>query len=370
MRKAWPVTPLHWWKSAGRMVDVLAELPRAHGGALGRGELRSTPEDFVVREWLGFAADGEGEHWLLTVRKRDANTHWVAKQLAKLAQLDAREVGYAGLKDRHALCEQAFTVPVRSAWSAAWEGVAGEGFEVLQAQRHRRKLKPGALQGNDFHLTVRAFVGEPALVAARMQAIAAHGVPNYFGAQRFGLEGANLRRASDWFGGGAAPREHVQRSLALSAARAAIFNAVLAARVRAGSWNQLQSGDVANLDGSQSVFAVTVLDDTLRARCEQFDIHPTGLMAGKGLGKVQDAPAALEAEICTRHALLVEGLCRAGVEQQRRALRACPAQLSWQLQGDQLQLSFRLRRGAFATAVLHEVLENAFAQPLPEMAED
>src|SRR5262245_43488154 len=114
------------------MVDVLGTLPRAHGGAIGTGQLRSAPEDFVVREWLGFAADGDGEHWLLTVRKRDANTHWVAKQLARLAQLHPREVGYAGLKDRHALCEQAFTVPVRSALGSGWEGVAGEGFEVVR----------------------------------------------------------------------------------------------------------------------------------------------------------------------------------------------------------------------------------------------
>jgi tRNA pseudouridine13 synthase len=352
------------------MVEALAELPRAHGGALGRGELRSTPEDFVVREWLGFEADGEGEHWLLTVRKRDANTHWVAKQLARLAQLDAREVGYAGLKDRHALCEQAFTIPVRSAMGAAWEGVAGEGFEVLQARRHRRKLKPGALQGNDFSLSVRAFTAAAPLVAARMEAIATQGVPNYFGAQRFGRDGANLQRAIDWFNEGVVPREHMQRSLALSAARAALFNAVLAARVRNGSWNQIQCGDVANLDGSQSVFAVAAMDDALQARCDQFDIHPTGLLAGKGLGKVQGAPASLEAEISSQHALLVDGLYRAGVEQQRRALRVCPMQLTWQLQGDLLQMSFRLRRGAFATAVLHELLDNAFLQSLPDMAEE
>jgi tRNA pseudouridine13 synthase len=345
------------------------ELPRAHGGAVGAGDLRTAPEDFVVREWLGFEADGEGEHWLLMVRKRAANTHWVAKQLAKLAQLPPREVGYAGLKDRHALCEQAFTVPVRSAMSAGWQGVSGEGFEVLQARRHRRKLKPGALQGNDFMLIVRGFNGTAAALESGMAAIAAHGVPNYFGPQRFGREGSNLQRALEWFSGAVELREHLQRSLALSAARAAIFNAVLAARVRDGSWNQLRSGDVANLDGSQSVFAVGELDATLQARCEQFDIHPTGPLAGSGASKVQGATAELEARIGGEHGTLLAGLCRHGVEHQRRALRVRPLQLSWQLEGELLQLSFRLRRGAFATAVLHEILDNAFSQPLAE-AED
>jgi tRNA pseudouridine13 synthase len=351
------------------MYTQLQQLPRAHGGPLGSGRLRVTAEDFVVREWLGFEADGDGEHWLLSVRKRDANTHWVAKQLAKLAQVPPREIGYAGQKDRHALCEQSFTVPVRSALGAAWEGVQGEGFEVLRAVRHRRKLKPGALQGNDFVIVVRAFSADEQVLAARMSAIADHGVPNYFGAQRFGQDGANLQRAEDWFSGRLQLTDHLQRSFALSAARAAIFNAVLAARVHAGNWNHLQAGELANLDGSQSVFAVTELDATLLDRCERFDIHPTGPLAGSGETRVRGAPAVLEAGVSDHYRVLVEGLCRAGVEQQRRALRVRPEQLQWQLQGDALQVSFRLRRGAFATAVLHEVLDNAFAQSHVEAEE-
>lgn len=348
---------------------AILDLPRAHGGALSSGRLRSVAEDFIVHEWLGFEPDGEGEHWLLWVRKRDANTQWVARQLAKFARIAPREVGYAGLKDRHALCEQAFTVPVRSAMTT-WESVRGEGFEVLHAHRHRRKLRPGALQGNDFTLVVRDFDAPEPLLRERMAAIAEHGVPNYFGPQRFGIEGSNLQRAADWFSGRAEPTDRLQRSLALSAARAAIFNDVLAARVRAGSWNQLYAGDVANLEGTQSIFAVTEVDATLRARCEQCDIHPTGLLAGSGATQVQGAPAMLEAEVCSQHPLLVAGLNRAEVTQQRRALRVLPTQLEWQLQRDELQVRFRLRRGCFATAVLHEVLENAFAQPQAESAED
>jgi len=351
------------------MLSELKQLPRAHGGPIGSGRLRVAAEDFVVREWLGFEADGDGEHWLLSVRKRDANTHWVAKQLAKLAKLMPREIGYAGLKDRHALCEQSFTVPVRSAIGANWEGVQGEGFEVLRAVRHHRKLKPGALQGNDFAIVVRDFNVGPLLLAERMTAIADQGVPNYFGPQRFGLEGANLQRAEDWFSGRLQVTDHLQRSFALSAARAAIFNAVLAARVRAGTWNRLQAGEVANLDGSQSVFAVTELDATLIERCQQFDVHPTGPLVGSGDIRVQGAVGALEAEVASHYQVLVDGVCRAGVEKQRRALRVRPLQLEWQLQGDVLQVRFRLRRGAFATAVLHELLDNAFAQPEMEAEE-
>lgn len=351
------------------MADPIA-VPPAHGSPIGSARLRAVPEDFIVREWLGFSADGEGDHWLLTVRKRDANTHWVAKQLAKLAQVHPREVGYAGLKDRHAVCEQAFSLPVRSAMQGSWEGVSGDGFEVVGAQRHRRKLKPGALQGNDFTIVLREFSGDAALIETRMAAIAAQGVPNYFGPQRFGIDGSNLERARAWFAGHGELRDHLQRGLAFSAARSALFNAVLAARVREGTWNRLQAGDVANLDGSQSIFAVAELDATLTARCEQFDIHPTGPLPGRGESKVQGAPATLEAQVLNEQQSLVDGLMRAGVDQQRRALRVRPSQLEWQWLDDKLEVRFRLRRGAFATSVLHELLDNAFAQPLAEGVEE
>jgi tRNA pseudouridine13 synthase len=86
---------------------------RAYGAPLGLAQLRAIPEDFCVREWLGFEADGEGDHWLLKVRKRDANTLWVAKQLARIGNAHPKDVGFAGIKDRHALTEQSFAARTR-----------------------------------------------------------------------------------------------------------------------------------------------------------------------------------------------------------------------------------------------------------------
>src|SRR6188508_272345 len=106
-------------------IEELATLPCAHGGPAGRAQLRATPEDFIVREWLGWEADGAGDHLLLKVRKRGANTLWIARQLARLGKTDPRDVGFAGLKDRDAVAEQSFTVPVRSAIGDAWSGVSG-----------------------------------------------------------------------------------------------------------------------------------------------------------------------------------------------------------------------------------------------------
>ncbi len=339
--------------------EEMASLPCAHGGPAGRAQMRAEPEDFVVREWLGWEADGAGDHLLLKVRKRGANTLWVAKQLARLAKVDPRDVGFAGLKDRDAVAEQAFTVPARSAVGDAWLGVTGEGFEVVAAARHRRKLQRGALKGNDFEIVLRQFEGDATVLEQRLCAAAAAGVPNYFGPQRFGRDANNLRTALAWFSGGAAPQDRWQRGFALSAARAAIFNAVVAQRVRDGTWNRLLPGEIVNLDGSGSVFVADAVDTVLEERCARLDIHPTGPMWG-GPASASGAAAALEAEVGARHDVLARGLSEARLQPERRALRVRVDGLEWTIAQDVVQVKFRLLRGAFATAVLHEVMGNAW----------
>ncbi|HKU15796.1 MAG TPA: tRNA pseudouridine(13) synthase TruD [Steroidobacteraceae bacterium] len=342
-------------------IEEMATLPCAHGGPAGRAQLRAAPEDFLVQEWLGWDADGAGDHLLLRVRKRGANTLWVAKQLARLAKVDPRDVGFAGLKDRDAVAEQAFTLPARSAIGDAWLGVSGDGFEVIAAARHRRKLKRGALKGNDFTIVLRAFTGDIAALEQRLRAISGAGVPNYFGPQRFGRDGSNLRTALAWFSGEAAPADRWQRGFALSAARAAIFNAVVAQRVRDGTWNRLLPGEVVNLDGTGSVFVADSVDATLEERCARLDVHPSGPMWG-GPTSAAGAAAALEADVAARYDVLAHGLSVARLEPERRALRMRVDCLEWTIEADVVSLRFRLRRGAFATAVVHELIDNAWGQ--------
>lgn len=336
----------------------LLALPYAYGAPVCSAQLRTEPEDFIVREWLGFEAEGDGPHWLLTVRKRDANTQWVARELARQAGVHPREIGYAGMKDRHAVTEQAFTVPVTPA-PADWMTVSGEGFEVIRASRHRRKLKIGALKANAFALLLRHVQGERDAIEQRLQTIQRRGVPNYFGVQRFGRDGGNLTTALRWFETGSAPEDRQQRSFALSAGRSALFNRIVARRVELGSWDQLMPGEVANLDGSGSIFDVHELDATLLARCAELDIHPSAALWGRGELRSRDAVAALEQEVAQAHSVLATGLESAGLEQERRATRMPVLDLRWNWQGGHLNLEFRLHRGSFATSVLRELVTAA-----------
>jgi len=179
--------PDHWRRAA------LAP-PAAWGAPLSSGVLRATPEDFEVDEILGFAASGEGPHALLRIRKRGANTEWVARELARAVGAKPFEVGFAGLKDRNAVTTQHFTVPRGKRAAEEFLSLKGEGYEVIEAAAHQRKLPRGALEGNRFVITVRNFACDAALLQDRLQRIALGGCPNYFGEQRFGREAGNLEQ--------------------------------------------------------------------------------------------------------------------------------------------------------------------------------
>jgi tRNA pseudouridine13 synthase len=331
-------------------------LPRAFGGAVLRADLRTRPEDFFVEELPAFAPDGEGEHLLLTVEKRGLNTVFVAQQLARWAGVPEMGIGYAGLKDRHALTRQRFSVHLPKKQAPDLAALQVEGLHVLESSWHRRKLPRGALAGNRFVLTLREVRGEPADIESRLEAMRARGVPNGFGEQRFGHGGGNVEAALAMFAGRRVGK--AQRSLLLSAARSALFNRVLAARVAQGNWDAALDGEVWMLDGSKSVFGPEPWNETLAERLARFDIHPTGPLWGAGELRSGDAAHALEtAALADEQAsALRAGLEKAGLKQERRALRLRPAGLVWRWpEADVLELGFELPPGSYATAVLHQL---------------
>ncbi|KFN44812.1 tRNA pseudouridine(13) synthase TruD [Arenimonas oryziterrae] len=334
--------------------------PRAYGEAVLRADFRSTPEDFLVEELPSFEASGQGEHLLLTIEKRGMNTAFAAKQIARWAGIPEMGVGYAGLKDRHALTRQRFSVHFPKRVSPDVALLATDELRVLDHQWHNRKLPRGALAGNRFTLTLRQAAGERVAIEQRLTQIAAHGIPNYFGEQRFGRDGDNVEAARRMFAGERVHRD--QRSIYLSAARSELFNAVLAARIAAGTWNAGDEGEVWMLDGTQSVFGPEPATETLRERVERQDIHPTGPMWGTGDLRPQAAVRALEEITVAPFADLRAGLEAAGMKQERRALRVRVNALDWRwLEADVLQLAFTLSPGSYATEVLAELGE--VAQP-------
>jgi len=334
----------------------MERFPHAHGGPLLRGVLRAEPADFIVEEQLGFEPTGAGEHVFVQIEKAQANTDWVAQKLGAFARVAAVGVGYAGLKDRHAVTRQWISLHLPGRADPDWAAFDVPGVRVLQAVRHDRKLKRGAHRGNRFRIRLRSVSGDTGSVEARLAAIGALGVPNYFGEQRFGRDGDNLVLARQLFAGQRLPR-HL-RGYALSAARSLLFNRVLAARVDAGGWNRALPGEVWMLDGSHAIFGPVPFDETLSARLAARDIHPTGPMWGRGPLRSEDEVRALEAAVAADEPELAEGLADAGLDQERRALRLGVADLSWEWEDEAtLTLAFALESGAYATTVLRELAD-------------
>ncbi len=330
----------------------------AWGEPLGEALFKQIPEDFRVDEQLPFQPSGEGEHIFVHVEKRGHNTAWASKLLATTAGVDPRQVTYAGLKDRHGVTSQWFGVHLPGKHEPDFSVIQEEGVKILQVARHDRKLRTGALSGNRFVIRLRSVTGDYEALESRLQQIKSSGVPNYFGPQRFGHGGRNVDMALAMFRGEISRKRvnRQKRSLYLSAARSWLFNHYLSERIAAGTWNRYQPGDVLMFHDSDTLILPERLDDTALERAARNELLPTGSMWGRGSLLSQDAVFEQEKQLATISPDLAEGLEMAGLNQERRALVLMPAEMEWQFDGADLIVSFSLRRGSYATALLRELV--------------
>lgn len=318
--------------------------PHAYPSSGASATLKSLNEDFIVTELPLQLPGGQGEHVWVEVEKNGANTAFVAQQLAEAAGLQERDVGYAGLKDRHAITRQWFSLYLPKGDTPDLTQLQHPEFKVLSQSRHVKKLRPGDLLGNRFRIVLREVAGEHGAIEANLRAVAAQGVPNYFGAQRFGFDGGNVELGRAMLAREIRVRNPKKKGLYLSAVRSFLFNEVLALRIQQGLWGQTLPGDVMDEAG-----------------------RPTGPLWGRGRVATTGQAQALENAVAARHATLCDGMEHAGLDQERRALVARPGDFSWEWpQADQLVLTFWLPAGNYATSVLNEILQTTEPDRLAE----
>ena len=331
-----------------------------HGKPQATGLLKASPEDFVVIEDLGFAPDGEGEHLLVRILKSGCNTRSVADALAKFLAIPPREVSFAGQKDKHAVTEQWLCARVPGNAMPDLSDFQPEGCKVLEYARHKRKLRLGALKGNQFTLVLRE-ISDRADVEARLQAIAQAGVPNYFGAQRFGLGGSNLAGALRWAQSDTPVRDRNKRSFWLSAARSALFNQIVSERLKKTDFNQVVDGDALQLAGRGSWFVATADElPELQTRVNAGELLITAALPGSGEWGTQRDALAFEQAAVNDATALQSLLLREKVEAARRAMLLNVQQLSWNWWDDvTAELRFWLPAGSFATSVVRELINTS-----------
>jgi tRNA pseudouridine13 synthase len=330
--------------------------PFLHGGPLGRAGFKAQPEDFVVEELLGFEPSGVGEHCLVWVEKRDLDSNAAGARLADALGLRRRLVSHCGLKDRQAVTRQWFSLHLPGQPSPEPAALESEGLRVLRITRNTRKLRRGIHLGNRFTIRLRHPEFDPGAAARRWEQMVSQGVPNLFGSQRFGHEGRNVEKALALFRGEFQPRDRLLRGLLLSAVRSHLFNAVVAERMARGCWDRALAGEVFGFPDNGTLLLIENQRGDEVERFANGRVEITAPLWGSGelhsAGEVRD----LEREVMARFPELTAGLEAAGLRQERRVMRLRPVNPEFAvLAGGDLQLSFDLPRGTYATTLLREL---------------
>lgn len=322
------------------------------------GRLGSDPEHFVVDEVALYEPSGSGEHLYARVSKRGLATPEMLRIIAKAAKVRERDIGYAGLKDKHAVTSQWLSLPNQALPPAEWE--LPDRVQVLETSRHTNKLRTGHLKANRFSITL-VDIPEPGAEQARgiLDALVKHGLPNYFGEQRFGIGGQNLDQALDWLNRPPNPRRQQARfqdKLFPSVLQSEVFNRYLTARLALG-FDQLVHGEVVRLAGSGSVFVVEDVEQE-SPRLASSDLVLTGPIFGPRAVAARHRAAELEAEALNALGLSAEHLERLG-----RAARGTRRDAwlpltdldSEQLDNTSIRVSFTLPAGSYATQLVREL---------------
>ncbi len=312
----------------------------AYGEPQVEGLFRRQLDDFIVDENLGFELTGSGEHVYLHIEKRGDNTAWLARQIARLADVQPMDVGYAGLKDRHGVTRQWFSVYFPKGEEPVWAEINSETVTLLSVCRHNKKLRRGSHSSNNFCIRLHELKGNLESLDERLKIVASQGVPNYFGQQRFGHDGNNLKEAQRLLVDGGKIKNRQKRGLILSAARSYLFNRVLSARVANGSWLSVLEGEPPLFEASSQTSALL----------------PSGPLWGRGRALCTGDCESFESTELTPLESWKDGLEHVGLSQERRLLNLLPQNFCSKLEQNSLEVSFSLPPGTYATAILRELL--------------
>ncbi|QBQ63596.1 tRNA pseudouridine(13) synthase TruD [Actinobacillus indolicus] len=319
------------------------------------GQLKAEFADFIVKEELGYDLSGDGEFVAVKIRKTDANTLFVGEKLAEFAGISAKNMSYAGLKDRHAVTEQWFCLHLAGKETPDFSQFQLDGVEIVAVTRHNRKIRVGSLAGNHFELLLRE-VKESDDLTARLQQIQAVGFPNYFTEQRFGRDGHNLTQAQRWAKGEISVKDRKKRSFYLSAARSEIFNLVVSNRIELGLTQQVLENDLMQLAGSNSWFVAKAEElAELNKRLELQDILLTAPLVGEN--SATQTVSEYEQKIVTEHQDLLALMAKERMNATRRAMFCKPQHFEWAFEDDGLRLKFFLNAGSYATALVRELIQ-------------
>lgn len=346
--------------------QLILELPYLSADLPGiGGQLRTTPEHFIVEEVPLYSPSGEGQHLYVNVTKEALTTREVQERLADLFKLQNNAVGFAGMKDKHARATQTFSLNVGLVDDAFVAEAQQQIAERLPVQLnwvklHRNKLKMGHLLGNRFTIRVTDLAVELEEGITRAQQIVERirqrGLPNYYGPQRLGQNGSNVRRGLDLIFKRKDLRNRWVRDLLKSSVQSYLCNRYLTRRLESGDFDRLLVGDVAKKYDTGGLFEVEDVAAE-QPRYEQKAISFTAPMYGPKMWAAKEEAGELEASVLADAGLTMEHLSKARLNGTRRMGRILVDDLTVAPVEDGIEVTFYLPKGAFATTVLRELMK-------------
>jgi len=267
-----------------------------------------SPDRFVVEELPAYTPSGEGSHTFLWLEKRGLTTFDAIAQVAAAFGVAARDIGYAGMKDKYATTRQWLSVPDLDPERAQAHELPGGSARVLSAVRHPHKLRLGHLRGNRFEvvLTGSASDDDVATLRARFADAAANGVANLYGEQRFGADAANAARGLALLRGERQERDKRKRKLMLSALQSAVFNRALELRATRGPLSRVLLGDVLKKTDTGGLF-VSTDPEVDQQRVDAGQVIPTAGLPG---GRETEPPPGTPARALEDEAIAATGATR------------------------------------------------------------
>jgi tRNA pseudouridine13 synthase len=335
------------------------DLPYLTQGLPGTGGvLRAQPEDFFVDEVPAYPPSGDGEHVFVRIEKRGLTTAQAVQRIARALGVHERDLGVAGMKDRHAVTRQWISLPPPVTPEQA-TALALEDVTILEAARHGHKLRTGHVRANRFVLRVRE-VGPDAEARARaiLDVLARPpGAPNWYGEQRFGKAGDNAAKGRDIVMGGKPPRDRKLARLFVSALQSELFNQWLVARMGGGLYARVLAGDVLHKVGGGMFTCEDPATDEARLLAGELVI--TGPMFGDRMRAATGDAGAREDAVLAAAGLARDSFAsvRAIAEGTRRDATILVGEPSVAADDGTLEVAFTLPGGAYATAVMRELMK-------------
>lgn len=322
------------------------------------GNIKKTPEDFVVEEIPVYQPEGEGEHLFVHITKKGITTKEVQKALAGIYHVNTRDVNFAGIKDKQAIASQYFSVWLKNKENKelAYKLEEELPLKINSLTYHRKKIKQGHLLANAFNIKISQPEYSPEQAITQIQHIIdiihRKGLPNFYGQQRFGIEGDNAQKGYEILTGKRKEKNKWFRRFLLSAYQSHLFNHYLVLRINQGLYEKIMEGDIAKKHDTGGLFVVENKIEEQK-RLENKEICYTGPIFGKKMKATKGEAAQLEEKILADNHVAWEDLLQAKLNGTRRQGIIIPV-IQANKEEEGIRLRFTLPKGAYATIVLRE----------------